>query len=225
MRFWPKALLVAWLTGVIAPCGLRAGPASADSALFRSLHYRLEVAPGVPASFITVGVTNEVVTLNGAVDNLLARKRAEAIAATTPGVSAVHNQIVILPAERNDWEVRAGVADALSVAPALKNDKIDPEVRDGFVTLTGKVGSWTERHLAELTAEGVNGVRGVDNKLRVTYGTPRSDAEIMADIRSELKWDPWLTSPEVKLEVHDGTVHLTGLVASSSAGAYTRTPG
>ncbi|HVM49510.1 MAG TPA: BON domain-containing protein, partial [Candidatus Acidoferrum sp.] len=99
----------------------------------------MEVAPGVPASFITVGVTNEVVTLNGAVDNLLARKRAEAIAATTPGVSAVHNQIVILPAERNDWEVRAGVADALSVAPALKNDKIDPEVRDGFVTLTGKV--------------------------------------------------------------------------------------
>jgi len=197
---------------------LAADEASADAALTGAVHRRFETAQGVPAPFIKVGATNRVVTLTGAVDNLLAKDRAGQVAATVPGVSSVRNDLIVLPADRSAWELRSGVAAALASDPALGAQKIYPRVQDGFVTLEGTVGSWSERRLAGLLAEGVDGVRGVDNKLVVAYGNARSDGQIQADIQSQLKWDPWLDAPEqLKVSVGNGQVRMAGLVNSDSA--------
>ena len=206
------------LVGVVGEFDLAASEASADAALSGAVHRRFETAPGIPAPFIKAGATNGVVTLTGAVDNLLAKDRAGQVAATVPGVTNVRNELVVLPDNRSPWDLRDGVAAALAGAPALRADKIYPRVQDGFVTLEGTVGSWPERRLAGFLAEGVDGVSAVDNKLVVAYGAARSNGEIQADVQSQLKWDPWLDAPEkLKVTVGDGQVRVAGLVDSDTA--------
>jgi osmotically-inducible protein OsmY len=217
LRMW-LVCSVASLAGGLGALSLMAAPGSEDMALSGAVHRRFETAQGIPAPFIKAGATNGVVTLTGAVDNLLAKDRAAQIAATVPGVTNVRNELVVLPADRSPWELRDGVAAALAGAPALSADKIFPRVQDGFVTLEGTVGSWPERRLAGFLAEGVDGVRGVDNKLVVAYGAARSNGEIQADVQSQLKWDPWLDAPErLEVRVGDGQVRIAGLVDSDTA--------
>ena len=42
----------------------------------------------------------------------------------------------------------------------------------------------------------------------------RSDAEISADIKNRMLYDPWVESTQVDVTVHDGVVTLTGTVPS-----------
>jgi len=225
MRIWQKMLLVGGVTVVMGGWGvtrLWAAPGSeaSDAAVFQAIRHRFEVAPGVPSYLINITAKNGVVTLSGAVDDLLARNRAGQLAETTPGVYSVRNQIEVLPAARTAADIRRGIDNALAAAPALSGDQILAGVQDGFVTLTGTVASWPERRLAELLVEGLPGVRAIDNKLRVAYGVARSDAGIRADIRSRIRWDPWLNTPELQVDVSQGQVRLKGFVASGSALAH-----
>jgi osmotically-inducible protein OsmY len=222
MRIWLKIVLI-WLVsltiggwGVPGLAAAEAGEGQ-DAAVTQAIEHRLEVAPGVPSYLITVKVNNGVVTLSGAVDDLLARNRAGLVAETVSGVRTVDNHLKVVPTDRSAADLRRGVAEALAAAPALSDDRIYPDVQDGFVTLTGTVDSWPERHLAELMTEGVQGVKGVDNKLRVAYALHRSDADLKADIQSRIRWDPWLSAPEIRVAVSDGEARLAGLVESASA--------
>lgn len=181
------------------------------------LEHRLDRAPGVPAYLITIKANDGTVTLTGAVNDLLAKIRADQVAQTVPGVTAVRNEIEVRPTARTAYSIRRGIEDTLSEARALSNDQIYTQVHDGFVTLTGTVESWPEQHLAGLLAESVPGVRGIDNKLRVAYDMPRCDADIKADIQSRLRWDPWLNTPELKVTVSGGKVRMQGFVANDSA--------
>ncbi len=129
------------LVGVVGEFDLAASEASAERRS-GAVHRRFETAPGIPAPFIKAGATNGVVTLTGAVDNLLAKDRAGQVAATVPGVTNVRNQLVVLPDNRSPWDLRDGVAAALAGAPALRADgKIYPlRVQDGFRDTRGHGG-------------------------------------------------------------------------------------
>jgi osmotically-inducible protein OsmY len=192
-------------------------PAGGDAAIVHSVEQRLETAPGVPSYLINITAQNGVVTLRGAVNDVLARDRAGQLAEATAGVSGVRNEVEVRPAERTSWEIERSIDDSLTAAPALSDDQIYADVSDGYVVLTGTVNSWPERRLADLLTEGVPGVRGVDNKLRVAYGARRSDAQIKADIQSRIKWDPRLNTPEIKVAVSNGQVRIAGLVQSAAA--------
>jgi osmotically-inducible protein OsmY len=225
MRIWQKMLLVGGLTVVMGSWGVTRllaapGPEASDAAVFQAIRHRFEFAPGVPSYRINITAKNGVVTLSGAVDDLLARNQAGQLAETTPGVRIVRNQIEVLPAARTAADIHRGIDNALATAPALSGDRVFARVQDGFVTLTGTVASWPERHLAELLVEGLPGVRGIDNKLRVAYVVARSDARIRADIRSRIRWDPWLNTPELRVDVSHGQVRLKGFVESGSALAH-----
>lgn len=222
MRIWQKILLTGGLALVMGSVGvsrLRAapGPGAADAAVVQAIKHRFETAPGVQSYLINITAKNGVVTLSGAVDDLLAKDRAGQLAATTPGVCSVRNQTEVRFTAQGPKEIYSGVEDVLTAARALSNDRINAGVQNGFVTLSGTVASWPERHLAGMLAEGVPGVRGLDNKLRVTYGVPRSDAGIQADIQSRIRWDPWLNVPELQVTVSHGQVRLRGFVESGAA--------
>jgi osmotically-inducible protein OsmY len=222
MRIWQKLLLMGGLALVMEAWGvsrLRAasGPDASDAAVVQAIEHRFETAPGVPSYLINVTAKNGVVTLSGAVDDMLAKDRAGQLAATIPGVCAVRNQMEVRLSARAPGYICQSIDSVLTAAPALNHDEIQVGIQDGFVTLSGTVDSWPERHLAGLLAEGVPGVRGIDNKLRVAYGIPRSDAGIQADIRSRIRWDAWLNTPELRVDVSHGQVRLTGFVESGLA--------
>ncbi len=72
---------------------------------------------------------------------------------------------------RADDRIREEVCEQLTDHPLIDASDVDVDVRDGVVTLTGRVAARAEKHLAEDIADSVWGVQDVKNRLRV-HPTP-----------------------------------------------------
>jgi osmotically-inducible protein OsmY len=70
---------------------------------------------------------------------------------------------------RHDAQIAADVSRRLGEHASLDASGVDVRVKDATVTLDGRVSDEAARHVAELIADAVPGVRGVVNRLR----TPR----------------------------------------------------
>jgi len=172
--------------------------------------------PATPAYLIDVTTTDGFVTLSGKVDNILAKDRAEKIAATVKGVRGIINRIEVSAPFRSDTEIKEDVVDAFLWDPAMKTREIDVSVKDGIVTLKGTAHSWQERELAERVAKGVKGVNDINDDIIVEYKAGRSDAEIKSDIESALHWDAYVDNAMINVSVDDAKVMLSGTVGSLS---------
>lgn len=74
------------------------------------------------------------------------------------------------PAHEDDGEVRQSVRQSLYSDSWVDADRIEVEVEDGVVTLTGSVNDYMEARYAWDDAWETPGVRGVVNQLTVTLG-------------------------------------------------------
>jgi osmotically-inducible protein OsmY len=165
----------------------------------------------------SLGVTTSqgFVTLSGSVDNLFVRRRAVKIAESVRGVRGVIDHISVMPESRPDEDIRKDILMALLNDPATDAYQVAATVKDGVVTLTGKVGAWAEAQLAQYLAEGVRGVRDIRNDLLIDYVDRRTDAEIAADVQAALNWDIWVHDYPIRAAVKDGQVTLSGTVGSA----------
>ena len=71
---------------------------------------------------------------------------------------------------RRDAEIAREVSRRLGEHASLDASDIDVQVKDARVTLAGRVQDPPARHVAELIADAVPGVRGVDNRLDTSRG-------------------------------------------------------
>lgn len=67
----------------------------------------------------------------------------------------------------DDAAITARVKSALAGTRGTRALKTNVDTKEGIVTLTGTARSESEKELAEEVAKGVNGVREVDNRIRV----------------------------------------------------------
>lgn len=131
---------------------------------------------------ILLGVHGGVVTLTGSTHDYPDRDAAVALAATTPGVKEVIDNIKVDPASPMDYRIRMQVANAIYGYPALQKYAVDPirpiriAVDNGNVALYGTVDSTQDKQLAFMRAEQVPGVFTVKNYLQVT-GQPAGKQE------------------------------------------------
>lgn len=90
------------------------------------------------------------------------------------------------------------------------------ELRRQFVTLTGHLDSFAEKHTAERAVRRVAGVRGIAVELDVKLSPDhkRTDSEIAQAALSTLRWHALVPEKLIKVEVEDGWVTLTGQVDS-----------
>lgn len=170
----------------------------------------------VPSNSIDVTTTDGILTLSGTAPNILAKERAATIAEAVKGVRAVVNNIRVKPVSRTDEEVRADVDSALLADPVADSYELDVTVKDGVVTLTGKVQSWHEKQLSASVAKGVKGVKELKNDIMVSYDTERPDSEIAAEIKAIQDRDVWVEDVLINTNVNDGKVVLTGTVGSTA---------
>ncbi|MCF7837628.1 MAG: BON domain-containing protein [Candidatus Marinimicrobia bacterium] len=170
--------------------------------------------PAVSARAIDVSTAEGVVTLTGSVNNLLAKERAENIAATVKGVRAVVNRIDVSAPYRADKEIDEDIDDALRWDPVTESWELTASVDNGIVTLTGTVDSWQEAQLAATVAKGVRGVKGVANNIMVDYKTDRPNREIQEEVAATLRWDLYVDDGLIEVSVDNGHVALTGTVGS-----------
>jgi len=113
----------------------------------------------------------KVVHLKGAVDNAAERSRAEDIAQRTVGTSGkVANELTVKgvtdrTADDHDGDIRREVKAKLDNDSVLKDRRIDVDVNNGVVTLTGDVGTAAEKQQVGQMARSTENVKEVVNSL------------------------------------------------------------
>ena len=186
---------------------------------------------------IDVTTTNGAVMLDGRVDSERARQRAVEIAQKTDGVNKVDDSLEVGPAPAS-----AGVANQVSrgwittkvqakffADPDVKGRNIDVTTANGVVTLSGTVDSEMTRRRAIEIARSTDGVRDVEDHLRIeAAGAQRadsegaqanrqmSDADIANRIEAKYYRDENVGSNDIDVSASEGVVTLGGTVDTES---------
>lgn len=113
-----------------------------------------------------------------------------------------------------DKLIRQNIIDELDFDPSIDAAHIGVAVENGVVTLTGHVGSYTERVAAEKAAQKVRGVRGVVEEIQVRFDgeTPPRDEDIAQRAVQMLDWSVTVPKGTVQVKVQNGWVTLSGKV-------------
>jgi len=122
--------------------------------------------------------------------------------------------MTIATAQRTDAEIQAEVLSEMKWEPRVQAPEIGVAVKDGVVTLTGWVDSYTKRWAAEEAAHRVRGVKAVANDIEVRLSTSaeRTDPEIAAAAVRALEWDALLVPEKIDVTVSKGWITLKGTV-------------
>lgn len=177
-----------------------------------------------------------VLTMEGELAGVAAKKLALERAAAVPGVRHVVDRLRVAPARHmGDAEIRDHVRDALMGEPALGTcalriragqvvrpvreppraaGAVEVSVRDGVVTLDGEVPGLSHKRLAGVLAWWVPGTRDVVNGLEVAPPEPDSAGEITDAVRLALEKDPLLDADGIQVGARGAVVTLTGRVPS-----------
>jgi osmotically-inducible protein OsmY len=113
---------------------------------------------------------------------------------------------------RTDTSIQADVQAQLRYEPRVNPNEIGVAVKDGVVTLTGWVDSYTKKWAAEEAAHRVRGVKAVANDIdvRLSSASERTDADIAAAAARALEWNAFLPVDRIDITVAKGWVTLKG---------------
>ena len=178
-----------------------------------------------------------IVTLEGEVADVAAKRLALQLAASVQGVSNVVDRLRVTPGERRgDGAVRDSAARLLLDQPELRgcslnvrsNEKIEVlrrvsddaageiqlSVTDGVVVLEGTVISQSHRRFAGALAWWIPGRRDVINALEVRPAYEDRDDEISEVMRLVLEADPEIDADQIRTNCNGKVVFLDGAVPS-----------
>ena len=111
------------------------------------------------------------VMLFGQVTHPSLKSDAENAVRRIEGVASVDNHIEVLPVSRNDDRIRMATYQAIYSRGSLQRYRLNAVlpihiiVKDGNITLEGMVASESEKNLAGISANGVNGAFSLKNNL------------------------------------------------------------
>lgn len=113
---------------------------------------------------------------------------------------------------KSDLELQQDVMAELGWDPVICDCRIDAEVHDSMVTLTGNVNSHAQRWRATAAALRVRGVRGVVSELHVDLPAAcrLPDGRVSEAIHHALRWNTLIPPNRVQVSVEEGRVTLSG---------------
>ena len=164
---------------------------------------------------LDVQTLDGIVTLEGKVKSLAARKFARLEAQKINGVTGVIDNLEVEPDYRPDSEISADIMKGFNESAVVAGDRLKATVADGQVTLLGSVTSNVEKVEATNLASQVPGVKSVDNEIRVIFELSRPDHEIADDVLAKINRDVYLARMPIKVSVKDGNVSLNGSVGNA----------
>ena len=157
-----------------------AGIAAKDMWITSATKVRLMANDKTPANDINVDTQDGQVTLFGMVPTDAAKQAAEAEARKVGGVVAVRNELQVVPkkaeetVQAKDDDLKKAINGKIDSRADLKDDKVDVEVSNGVVRLTGEVDSQSDRLSALTTARSVPGVRSTIDELKINASSDAS---------------------------------------------------
>ena len=113
---------------------------------------------------------------------------------------------------KSDNEIKTEVLRELRWDTRIGLSKIEAEVYDAVVTLTGTVTSYAKKRAAQEAAHRIAGVLDVANEIEVkpTGLFTRTDSDIALAVRHVLEWDALIPSERIQSTVSEGWVTLEG---------------
>jgi len=185
---------------------------------------------------IALEFADGVLTMEGEVAEVAAKKLALERAAAVEGVRNIVDRLRVRPARAmTDAEIRDHLCDSLLDEPVFQHcavrcrhaghlqslqepaggvGQIEADVSDGVVTLSGEVPSLGHKRLAGVLAWWVPGSRDVVNGLEVAPPEADSDDEIADAVRIALEKDPLLDAAGIRVVARGSVVTLEGRVPS-----------
>jgi osmotically-inducible protein OsmY len=184
-----------------------------DADIRRDVELELQWDPSVDSKRIGVIVHNGVATLTGEVPHYSARWAAEDVAKRVHGVRAIANDLkVSMPISgiRTDADIAEAAANAMLWNVTMSGTQIKPVVKDGWITLSGKVSFGFQRTAAENAMRHLLGVKGVTNAITVTSTIKAND--VKQKIEDAFKRHAILDAKDIEVGVEDSTITLSGHV-------------
>jgi osmotically-inducible protein OsmY len=164
---------------------------------------------------IAVAAGDGVVTLRGTVGSFIQKRAAAKAARRVHGVTAVNNELTVtLMTEnrRSDADVRAAALQILMLDSLVPAERIDVQVSDGWLTLTGSVSWQYQRDAAEEDVAPLLGLVDIDDQIVVDN---EATAAGVADRISEaFARNAELYGTSIDVLSDDGTVTLAGSVTT-----------
>jgi hyperosmotically inducible protein len=194
-------------------------PALADDmGLRQRIEARLGKAGLADRGQIEVRVTDGEAVLSGFTTTVDAQRRAER--AARKETKAVDNRLVVVPAPKEDSQIRKAVSDAvLGYVYYGVFDSVGVGVDHGVVTLQGSVlQPWRKDEIEQRVAR-LEGVREVRNEVRVQPVSSFDDRlrlHLYRRIYGDGLFERYATfaNPPIHIVVENGNITLTGVVNS-----------
>ena len=115
---------------------------------------------------------------------------------------------------KTDLQIKNDVMEELKWEPVLNASQIGVSVKDGVVTLSGTVDSYSKKITAERSAKKIDGVKAIAEDIEVVLpGTSkRNDTDIADAVVNALKWHSAVREHKINVKVESGIVTLEGEV-------------
>ncbi|MDQ0080754.1 osmotically-inducible protein OsmY [Variovorax boronicumulans] len=202
-----------------------------DTQLRNDIQAELTWAPEVKTSDVGVIVKDGVVTLTGHLASHAEKYAIERAVQRVHGVKALAVELTVkLPFDnqRTDADIAMVVECALDWNALVPDDKIQPLVENGWITLAGEVEWGYQRSAAESAVRDLMGVTGVSNLVKVKPKV--SPADVEKKIHKALSRQADREAHRLAITVNGSQVTLRGTVHSwtdrdAVQGAAWATPG
>jgi osmotically-inducible protein OsmY len=115
---------------------------------------------------------------------------------------------------KSNEQLQKDVQDAIKWEPLLNAAEIGVTAKDGVVSLTGVVNSYSKKMQAEDAAKNVAGVTAVVEEIEIKYdgGWSKGDNEVANEVVAAIKGNWEVPKDKVKVKVENGWVTLDGEV-------------
>lgn len=171
---------------------------------------------------------NDMITLEGEVANIGAKRQAEQIARRLARPTPVRDRLLLRVGEKRAGHGLAqAVLDGLIQESAFAgmsiqradliiaengSDYLAVSAHGPRVRLSGRVNSLSHRRLAEVIAWWTPGAADVDNRIHVSPPEEDNDGELSDAVRLVLDKESSLDAGQVHVECRQGEITLTGLI-------------
>lgn len=170
---------------------------------------------------LEVEVMDGRLTMRGSVPSYNSMRAAEESAYVIPGINEVDNDLVINYPDDitvpTDEDIRSTIATTIEWNNNLQSNRIDVDVNDGVVKLSGAFDKFWKKRLAEDIAYSTTGVVAVENLIEIKPRGEVIDDVIKRDIYAALERNYQVDAGDIEVKVENGIVNLFGEVPDFNA--------
>ena len=186
--------------------------------LEKEIKDRLDWNNEIDESQIDVSVINGIATLKGCVTTYPEKVLTEIESSMVPGIISIINEIEVKLSEKSkvqsDKDVEEAMFCLLDANSEINPNDVKVSVKDGIISLEGKVDSLWKREKIQKMASQIKGVNSIKNYILVKPSKEISDEKIEELISKSLENSVRIDSKNVNVKAENGIVIVSGVVSS-----------